>query len=61
MELRELGLGVQAAASLPSLPLPQGELKLNRRDEENIDMKKGMYQEVRNRTQENLAYTIQIK
>lgn len=51
MELRELGLGVQAVASLPSLPLSQGELKLNRRDEENMDMKKGMYQEVRNRTQ----------
>lgn len=50
MELRELGLGVQAVASLLSLPLSQGELKLNRR-EENMDMKKGMYQEVRNRTQ----------
>lgn len=51
MELRELGLGVQAVASLPSLPLSQGESKLNRRDEENMDMKKGMYQEARNRTQ----------
>lgn len=51
MELREFGLGVQAVASLPSLSLSQGELKLNRCDEENMGMKKRMYQEVRNRTQ----------
>lgn len=50
-EWQELGVGIQAEAPLSFPPLPQRKLNLARSDEENMDMKRRMYQELRNRTQ----------